>query len=52
MWPDDSQDLEWFYDQLLHKIRKHTKVKQTNVKEKDEVENNAEAAHVHADTAV
>ncbi|XP_058612724.1 toll-like receptor 5 isoform X1 [Onychostoma macrolepis] len=53
MWPDDSQDLEWFYDQLLHKIRQNTKVKQTNVKEKDkEVENNPEAAHVHADTAV
>ncbi len=50
MWPDDSQDLEWFYDQLLHKIRpKNTKVKQTNAKE---VENNPEAAHVHADTAV
>nr|QEE04246.1 toll-like receptor 5-2 [Schizothorax prenanti] len=52
MWPDDSQDLDWFYDQLLHKIRKNTKVKQTNVKEKDEVENNPEAAYVHADTAV
>ncbi|XP_016098321.1 toll-like receptor 5 [Sinocyclocheilus grahami] len=53
MWPDDNQDLEWFYDQLLHKIRKNTKVKQTNAKEKDkEVKNNPEAANVHADTAV
>ncbi|XP_016317153.1 toll-like receptor 5 [Sinocyclocheilus anshuiensis] len=52
MWPDDNQDLEWFYDQLLHKIRKNTKVKQTNAKEKDKVKNNPEAANVHADTAV
>ncbi|XP_043076443.1 toll-like receptor 5 [Puntigrus tetrazona] len=53
LWPDDSQDLEWFYDQLLHNIRKNTKVKETAVKVKDkEVENNPEAAHVHVDTAV
>nr|AQX43081.1 toll-like receptor 5 [Carassius auratus] len=52
-WPDDSQDLEWFYDQLLHKIRNNTKVTQTNAKEKDkEVKNNPEAANVYADTAV
>uniref|UniRef100_A0A8C0YIK2 Toll-like receptor 5a n=1 Tax=Cyprinus carpio carpio TaxID=630221 RepID=A0A8C0YIK2_CYPCA len=53
MWPDDSQDLEWFYDQLLDKIRKNTKIKQTNAKEKDkEVKNNPEAVNVYADTAV
>ncbi|XP_073709040.1 toll-like receptor 5 [Garra rufa] len=51
LWPDDNQDLEWFYDQLLHKIRKNTKVKQTNVKDK-EFENNPKAANVLADTAV
>ncbi|XP_001919052.2 toll-like receptor 5 [Danio rerio] len=53
VWPDDGQDLEWFYDQLLHKIIRNTKVKQTNIKEKDKVdENNPEAADVQADTAV
>uniref|UniRef100_A0A8C1V270 Toll-like receptor 5a n=1 Tax=Cyprinus carpio TaxID=7962 RepID=A0A8C1V270_CYPCA len=53
MWPDDSQDLEWFYDQLLDKIRKNTKIKQTNAKEKaKEVKNNPEAVNVYADTAV
>ncbi|KAK7134040.1 hypothetical protein R3I94_015786 [Phoxinus phoxinus] len=51
LWPDDSQDLEWFYDQLLHKIRKNTKVKQTNT-EVNEFERNLEEANVLADTAV
>nr|AIO11757.1 toll-like receptor 5a [Ctenopharyngodon idella] len=51
LWPDDSQDLEWFYDQLLHKIRKNTKVKQTNTKV-NEGEKNLDAANVQADTAV
>ncbi|XP_067274339.1 toll-like receptor 5 [Pseudorasbora parva] len=50
LWPDDSQDLEWFYDQLLHKIRKNTKVKQE--KKVNEVEKILEDANVHADTAV
>ncbi len=45
MWPDDSQDLEWFYDQLLHKIKKDTEVKQTE-------ETKDDATHVHANTAV
>ncbi|XP_050948160.1 toll-like receptor 5 [Labeo rohita] len=53
LWPDDDQDLEWFYDQLLHKIKQNAKVKQTNTTEKNkEVKNNSEAANVHAETAV
>ncbi|XP_056301458.1 toll-like receptor 5 [Danio aesculapii] len=53
VWPDDGQDLEWFYDQLLHKIIRNTKVKQIYDTEKDKVdENNPEAANVQADTAV
>ncbi|KAK7151269.1 hypothetical protein R3I93_012264 [Phoxinus phoxinus] len=51
LWPDDNQDLEWFYDQLLHKIRKNTKVKQTNT-EVNEFERNLEEANVLVDTAV
>nr|ASJ77388.1 toll-like receptor 5 [Megalobrama amblycephala] len=51
LWPDDSQDLNWFYDQLLHKIRKNTKVKQTNIKV-NEGEKNLDAANLQADTAV
>ncbi|XP_067240580.1 toll-like receptor 5 [Chanodichthys erythropterus] len=51
LWPDDSQDLDWFYDQLLHKIRKNTKVKQTNVKV-NEGEKNLDATNLQADTAV
>nr|APT35502.1 Toll-like receptor 5 [Megalobrama amblycephala] len=49
LWPDDSQDLDWFYDQLLHKIRKDTKVKQTNQPNK---QTKPEALNVHANTAV
>ncbi|XP_039546089.1 LOW QUALITY PROTEIN: uncharacterized protein LOC120492058 [Pimephales promelas] len=51
LWPDDIQDLEWFYDQLLHKIRKNTKLTQTNTKV-NEVEKHLEEANVLADTAV
>ncbi|KAK2883811.1 hypothetical protein Q8A67_017448 [Cirrhinus molitorella] len=49
MWPDDSQDLDWFYDQLLQKIKKNTKVKQTN-QATDETK--ADATNVKANTAV
>nr|AIO11758.1 toll-like receptor 5b [Ctenopharyngodon idella] len=49
LWPDDSQDLDWFYDQLLHKIRKDTKVKQTNQPTK---QTKPEALNVHANTSV
>ncbi|XP_051500256.1 toll-like receptor 5 [Myxocyprinus asiaticus] len=53
LWPDDSQDLEWFYDQLLHIIRKDTKVKQTNTELKGkEIETKPEAVNVHANTTV
>ncbi|XP_051953935.1 toll-like receptor 5 [Xyrauchen texanus] len=51
LWPEDSQDLEWFYDQLLHKIRKDIKVNQTKGKGKH-AETKPEAAHGQADTAV
>lgn len=27
IWPDDPQDLDWFYDQLIYEIIKDTKVK-------------------------
>ncbi|KAF4099923.1 hypothetical protein G5714_020049 [Onychostoma macrolepis] len=45
LWPNDSQDLDWFYDQLLQKIKKDTKVKQTEQTKDD-------ATNVHANTAV
>ncbi|XP_051511527.1 toll-like receptor 5 isoform X1 [Myxocyprinus asiaticus] len=51
LWPEDSQDLEWFYDQLLHKIRKDIKINQSKVKGKH-AETKPETAHGHADTAV
>ncbi|XP_050948161.1 LOW QUALITY PROTEIN: toll-like receptor 5 [Labeo rohita] len=47
-WPDDSQDLEWFYDQLLQKIKKNTKVKQTN----QPTEQTKDDANGQANTAV
>ncbi|XP_030626731.1 toll-like receptor 5 [Chanos chanos] len=28
-WPEDSQDVEWFYSKLMHKIIKNTKLKKT-----------------------
>nr|AHI59128.1 toll-like receptor 5 [Cirrhinus mrigala] len=48
LWPDDGQDLEWFYDQLLQKIKKNTKVKQTN----QPTEQTKDDANVQANTAV
>lgn len=27
VWPEDPQDLEWFYEQLIYQIIKDTKVK-------------------------
>nr|AVQ55078.1 toll-like receptor 5b [Danio rerio] len=39
VWPDDGQDLEWFYDQLLHKIRKDIKINQTTKETKREEAN-------------
>lgn len=31
VWPEDPQDLEWFYEKLFSKILKNTKVKQIPV---------------------
>ena len=27
IWPNDPQDLEWFYERLISQIRKNSKVK-------------------------
>ncbi|XP_065111870.2 toll-like receptor 5b [Paramisgurnus dabryanus] len=53
VWPSDSQDLEWFYEQLVHKIRKDTKIKETQAKDNTtETELKPEATNGHGDTAV
>ncbi|KAA0708213.1 Toll-like receptor 5 [Triplophysa tibetana] len=49
VWPDDSQDLQWFYDQLILNIRQDTKVKRAEGKADGR---ETEAAHLHEDTAV
>ncbi|KAI7799807.1 TLR5 [Triplophysa rosa] len=49
VWPDDSQDLQWFYEQLIHNIRQDTKVKRTDDKADGR---ETEATRVHEDTAV
>ncbi|XP_034165578.2 toll-like receptor 5 [Pangasianodon hypophthalmus] len=46
-WPEDSQDLEWFYNHLKHSILKDTKVKQV----KKDVETNDKATDCEAVTA-
>ncbi|XP_059354132.1 toll-like receptor 5b [Carassius carassius] len=48
-WPDDSQDLDLFYDQLLHKIKKDTKVKQA-IQPTEQTK--TDATNVHANTEV
>ncbi|TRY60428.1 hypothetical protein DNTS_007184 [Danionella cerebrum] len=45
-WPDDSQELEWFYDQLLHKIRKNTKALQINPKGNEKLVENPAEEHI------
>ncbi|XP_073667474.1 toll-like receptor 5 [Paramisgurnus dabryanus] len=54
MWPDDSQDFEWFYEQLVNNIRKDAKVKQTQAKgpKKETAELQPQKTNVHAETAV
>ncbi|KAM9456807.1 toll-like receptor 5 [Clarias gariepinus] len=46
-WPEDSQDLEWFYNHLKHSILKDTKVKQM----KKDVKTNHEGTNCEAVTA-
>lgn len=35
-WPEDPQDLEWFYERLISQILKDTKVKKVGQKDKPE----------------
>lgn len=46
-WPEDSQDLEWFYNHLKQSILKDTKIKQV----KKDVETNHDVANCEAVTA-
>uniref|UniRef100_A0A3P9A171 Toll-like receptor 5 n=3 Tax=Esox lucius TaxID=8010 RepID=A0A3P9A171_ESOLU len=36
-WPEDTQDIEWFYDKLTHKILKDTKIKKRTDKDNRDV---------------
>ncbi|KAJ8017146.1 hypothetical protein DPEC_G00014730 [Dallia pectoralis] len=37
LWPEDSQDLEWFYDKLTYKIIKDKKIKKITKKDTDDL---------------
>ncbi|CAB1340188.1 unnamed protein product [Coregonus sp. 'balchen'] len=36
-WPEDTQDIEWFYEKLMSKILKHRKIKKNIAKDNKDV---------------